>query len=107
MYNFKNSVLADGDIIEILSYTFDSWGEEQMREYESQLEHGRITIRQDPYLMGSKSRDDLISGCRSFRVNHHYFFYRVNEKENIIEIARILHEQMDFKLQVREEYFPT
>ena len=48
MRNFKNSILADEDLIGILDYTYDEWGIEQQAKYERQLEKGRDKIRLDP-----------------------------------------------------------
>ena len=106
MRGFKLSAFAVDDVFDALSYTYDKWGGEQMRKYEGLLEHGRDLIRQDPYLLGSKSRNDLLTGCRLYKVEHHYVFYRLNEGDNTVEIARILHEKRDFVRHVGEKHFP-
>jgi plasmid stabilization system protein ParE len=62
MRGFKLSAFADDDVFDALSYTYDKWGGEQMRKYQGLLERGRDHIRQDPYLLGSKSRADLSTG---------------------------------------------
>ncbi len=107
MHGFKLSLLADSDVFDVLDYTIEKWGYEQAEKYKNELEAGRTQIQEDPYLAGSKKREDLAPQCRSYRANHHYFFYRVNENEKVIEIARILHEQMNFPEHIREEYFPN
>ena len=104
MHVFKNSEYADEDIMSILAYTADQWDYEQALIYKRILEKGRDCILEDPYLMGSKSRDELTDGCRSFRVKHHYFMYRL--KNDTVEFARILHESMDFHKQMKNTYFP-
>ena len=106
MRGFKLSAFAADDVFDALSYTYDKWGGEQMRKYEGLLEHGRDLIRQDPYLLGSKSINDLLTGCRLYKVEHHYVFYRLNEGDNTVEIARILHEKRDFVRHVGEKHFP-
>lgn len=105
MLPFRNSVLADEDLIEILEYTYENWGHEQQEKYLWLLEKGRERICKDPFLINSKSRDDLATGCRSYKVEEHYFFYRV--RKDVVEVARVLHKRMDFTLQMREEYFPS
>ncbi len=106
MQSFKNSIFADEDLIQTYIYTIEKWGEEQAFKYKDLLHQGRERICEDPYLPGSRSQEILAKGCRSYRVEHHYFFYRVNEKENTIEIARILHEQRDFPRHVTDQHFP-
>ena len=104
MYTFKNSEYADEDIISILAYTAKKWDYEQAAKYKWLLEKGRDSILENPHLLGSKSRSELTDGCRSFRVGHHYFMYRL--KNNTVEFARILHESMDFHMQMKSSYFP-
>ena len=106
MKNFKNSIFADEDLIETYVYTIETWGEEQALRYKELLDQGRNRICEDPYLLGSKAQEWLAEGCRSYRVEHHYFFYRVNEESNTIEIARVLHEQRDFPRHVTDQHFP-
>ena len=103
MREFKNSILADEDLIGILDYTYDKWGIEQQAKYERQLEKGRDKIRISPSI--GKKRFDLSQGCYSYKVEHHYFFYRV--RNEVVEIARVLHESMNFPDHIREEYFPN
>jgi len=105
MHDFKSSILADEDIISIYAYTLEKWGSEQLEIYQAKLDQARNKILENPFLPGSKSREDLAPGCRLFRVEHHYFAYRLNGE--IVEFARVLHENMEFHLQMREEYFPS
>jgi toxin ParE1/3/4 len=106
MRNFKSSLLADEDLLQSFIYGIETWGEEQALQYKRELEEGRDRILENPYLVNSKRRDDIVEGCRSYRVNHYYFFYKVNESEENIFIARILQETMNFPEHIREEYFP-
>ena len=105
MHRFKLSHFAESDVFEILNYTIDKWGVEQAEQYQRDLELGRLEIQKDPYLLNSKSQERLGKGCRSFKVNHHYFFYRVNE--DTIEIARILHESRDFPRHISDSHYPV
>jgi len=104
MRDFRQSHFADEDVIAIFAYTYEKWGLEQTEIYADLLEQGRNRIREDPFLPSSKAREDLAEGCRLYKVEHHYFAYRLNG--DIVEIARILHENMDFHLQIQETYFP-
>lgn len=107
MRGFRNSVFADEDLIESFVYGLTERGEEQALKYKGLLDEGRKKICNDPYLIGSKSQERLAKGCRSYRVEHCYFFYRVNEEENVIEIARVLQETRNFPEHVASDHFPN
>ena len=94
---------ADEDLLSIFRYTYGTWGEEQVRIYLSVLETARDLLAQNPLCPGSKSREDLAPGCRIYRAGKHYFVYRI--QDGYLEIARILHESMDFESQFDERDF--
>lgn len=100
---FRLSRYADRDLLSILKYTKKAWGSEQGFTYLGLLGRARDKIVANPFLPGSKSRDDLAPGCRSLRCGKHVIFYRL--RNNTVEIARILHESMDFPGHVGEETF--
>ena len=77
---------------------------EQGAAYLQLLTIARTCITNNPVLSGSKTRADLANGCRAFKVAKHLIFYRVRGER--VEIARILHESMDFSRHVGEETFP-
>ncbi|SHJ17189.1 ParE toxin of type II toxin-antitoxin system, parDE [Rubritalea squalenifaciens DSM 18772] len=104
MADYKLSLLAEEDLISIYAYTYETWGIEQLDTYKGYLTKALEEITADPFGIGSKSRDDLAEGCRTYRVQHHYYVYRV--KNSTVETARVLHEYMDFHLQTKESYFP-
>lgn len=106
MHAFRNSIFADEDLIEAFIYGLTVWGEEQALKYKESLEKGRERICEDPYLLGSKSQEQLAEGCRSYKVNHYYFFYRFNTENSSVDIARILRENRDFPRHVTSETFP-
>ena len=104
MGNYRLSKFAERDLAEILRYTIKTWGIEQGAAYFQLLTVAKTRIVNNPLLPGSKTRDDLADGCRAFRVAKHLIFYRVSG--DCVEIARILHESMDFTQHVGEETFP-
>jgi toxin ParE1/3/4 len=69
----------------------------------SHIEKALKEIAQDPMRSGSKARADLVEGCRSYRVEHHYMFYRIRESR--VEIGRVLHETMNFEEHLSEGMF--
>jgi toxin ParE1/3/4 len=101
---YRLSGYADRDLFGILRYTKRVWGSEQGFAYLRALTLARDRIAKDPFLPGSKTRDDLAAGCRTFRCEKHIYFFRV--RDDTVEIARILHESMDFTQHVSEYFFP-
>ena len=104
MSAFRVSSYVERDVESILRYTVRKWGFDQADSYYGLLASARDRIAANPFLPGSKAREDLAAGCRTFRCSKHVYFYRL--REGTVEIARILHESMDFQLHVSEEYFP-
>lgn len=103
MRGYRLSKHADEDLLSIFRYTHETWGEEQVWVYLSLLEGARDQLIENPLSTGSRSREDLAVGCRIFRAGKHYFVYRI--RDEYLEIARILHESMDFESQFDERDF--
>ncbi len=103
MGDYRLSKLAERDLADILRYTIRTWGMNQGITYFQLLTTARNHILNHPFLPGSKSRDDLAKNCRAFRAAKHVIFYQMNG--DTLEIARILHESMDFSRHVGEETF--
>lgn len=104
MKSYCLSEIADEDLLAIFLYTIAKWGEEQVPIYLGRLDQAFIQLADNPFAAQSKSREDLATRCRLFKVAHHVIVYR--PEEGHISIARILHQSMDFEKHVREEYFP-
>ncbi|WP_404610228.1 type II toxin-antitoxin system RelE/ParE family toxin [Caballeronia udeis] len=85
------SELAQHDLTDILQYTLETWGADQMDAYAAKLESGIQLLQKNPAL--GKTREDLFEGCRTHRVEHHLVLYEIGDSE--IRVARILHERMD------------
>lgn len=103
MSAYHLSELAKEDLIEIFDYTVRTWGEEQAMSYLDTIEAVIARIAEDPFLLGSKPRDTVVPGCRTFLVAKHVILYRATSME--IGIARILHQAMDLPNQVKEQDF--
>ncbi len=101
MSGYRLSRLAEEDLLSIFRYTLETWGADQVWIYLQLLEAARDQIAENPLGTGSKPREDLAPGCRIFRAGKHYFVYRI--KGDIVEIARILHESMDFERHIDEQ----
>jgi toxin ParE1/3/4 len=100
---FRASSYAEQDLRSIFRYTIESWGVAQAAAYLQLISLARDRIVSNPCLPGSKSREDLAEGCRTYRCGKHVIFYRL--RDNAVEIARILHESMDFPKHVGETSF--
>ena len=105
MSGYRLSKLADEDLLSIFRYTIETWGVDQVLIYLQLLEAATDQIVQNPFSVGSKAREDLAPGCRIFRSSKHYFVYRI--KGGIVEIARILHESMDFERHIGDQDFDS
>lgn len=91
MPNYRLSPLAEEDLLTIISTTIEAWGSEQGKTYAKTMEAALLKLAQYPDV--GRQRRDIYKGARSFPVEKHIVFYRVND--NGIDVARILHQRMD------------
>jgi toxin ParE1/3/4 len=94
MAKFKLTEKAIGDLSKIWDYTFEVWSERQADKYYETI----ISVCQEIANNEHKGKDyecikENLFGVKS---NRHIIFYRIIA-DNYIEVARILHERMDFK----------
>jgi toxin ParE1/3/4 len=104
---YRISPGADRDIEQILRETVRNFGTHQRRIYATLMEQTFGLLAGEPERPGSKARDDLGSGLRSFHVGHaaqrltaasHVVFYEVADMSDGrpgVVIIRVLHERMD------------
>ena len=94
MAKFKLTKKAIQDLSKIWDYTFEVWSENQADKYFNQI----ISTCQE--IADSRIRGKSYSGIKEsllgIKCNRHIIFYRKMSADNV-EIARILHERMDFK----------
>jgi toxin ParE1/3/4 len=81
---------AEVDLLEIGTYTRDTWGWRQADKYLSQLEEGCELIVRIPSV--GRECDRIREGLHRFEIGKHVIFYTV-EAERIL-VARVLHENM-------------
>lgn len=97
---FKISIKAQNDIEKIWLYTFENWSLEQADRYYDLIFDEIEFISEN-----SKSGKDykhVRKGYYRSKVKSHYIFYKINQKEEVIEIIRILHQQMDIENRLNE-----
>lgn len=95
------------DIEEIKSYTLETYGSRQTKAYDDLIKQALRDLQNDPYCLGSKAREELGRGTRSYHIRYgrsrldspiskprHLILY-FEEKETTVVISRILHESME------------
>lgn len=87
---------AEEDLIAITEYTIKNWGIRQADKYNLDIENTYQIIKENPFNLLSKSRENILNNLRSINVGKHAIFYRIID-DKTIEILRILHLSMDFK----------
>lgn len=89
---------AQSDIVDILNYTIETWGEEQAVKYSDKLRTGFELLLENPLL--GMQRDDIIPGNRIWRIEKHFAIYRLEESQ--ISIIRVLHVNRDIQKYFEE-----
>ncbi len=94
---FKLSLKAEIDLIEIWEYTFQTWSLEKANQYVSNLISSINSLCRNPKI--GKSYDYIRKDYLGLKVNSHIIFFKI-EDSGTISVVRILHEKMDlpFKL---------
>ncbi len=90
---YRISLEAENDLEDIWSYTFEKWSLEQADRYL------KLILDEIKYLAEKpESGTDygkVRKGYFISKVKSHFIFYKVNLKQNNLEIIRVLHEIMD------------
>lgn len=97
--NFKLSNEAEVDLEKIWSYTFETWSIEQADRYINLIFEEIDYICHNPY-SGIDFRF-LRDGYFRVKMKSHFIFYKINKKENKIEVIRILHQRMDIENRLK------
>lgn len=87
--------LAEADLIEIYTYSYQQWGESQADKYINVLREGVNKLANSPSL--GRKRADIPAECLVYHVQRHFIIYRIYEDN--IEILRVLYDGMDIKQQ--------
>jgi toxin ParE1/3/4 len=119
MARFTLSVAAERDIVSILTWTHEHFGEQARLRYEALLVQAMIDIAENPHCPGSEARDEIAGLARTYHLWHsrnrvdkvpgrvhrprHFLIYRVNDRQQI-EIGRVLHESVDLPNHLPTEY---
>ena len=98
--NYKISHEAARDLEKIWLYTIENWSAEQADRYLNLIfnEIEYLCSRPDSGIDFGKVR----KGYFKSKVKSHLIFYRINTKENALEVIRILHQVMDIENHLAE-----
>lgn len=97
---YKLSKEAVRDLEQIWLYTFENWSREQADRYYHLVLDEIEYIAERPG--AGKDQGHIREGYFRTRVKSHYIFYRMNSKENLLEIIRILHQRMDIEARLND-----
>ena len=89
---------AEEDFADILQYTFETWGKNQVLVYRAVLDKALRTIQQNPEI--GQLRPELSPKHRTFPAGRHIIIYRT--APNAVLVSRILHERMDRARHLQE-----
>jgi toxin ParE1/3/4 len=97
---YKITNLASQDLENIWLYTFENWSIEQADRYLNLIidEIEYVAQKPDSGIDFSKVR----KGYYRSRIKSHFIFYKMDHKNNVVEIIRILHQSMDIENRLCE-----
>jgi len=90
---YRISEKAVEDLENIWIYTFQTWSLRQADKYFNLLMDEIDYISEHPYK--GKDYSHIKIGYFKAPFKRHVIFYKINKNDNIIEIIRVLHQQMD------------
>ncbi len=105
--NYRLTEAADGDIADVLRETARQFGPLQRERYAALIERAIAMVAEEPERPGSRRRDYLMAGVRSFHVETaagragaaaHIVYYlrgRFDDGHEGVIVARLLHERME------------
>ena len=94
-------VEAAKDLENIWLYSRETWSIKQADRYFNLLLDEIENIANDPD--SGQNYSEIRAGYFRSKVKSHFIFYKVNVESNVVEIIRILHQQMDVDARLNEE----
>ena len=98
--NYKISKQAEIDLEKIWLYTFEEWSIDQADYYFDLIMDEIEYISKNPKT--GEDYNEIRKGYFRSRIKSHFIFYKINLKEENIEIIRILHQQMDIESHIND-----
>jgi toxin ParE1/3/4 len=100
MADYRLTKKAVEDLTDIWNYTIENWSENQADIYYQLLINSIREIAHKPYI--GKKYSGILDNLKGLKIGRHIIFYH-EISEHIVEIIRILHEQMDLKNRIIEK----
>ena len=91
MSRYEIAARAAADLLEIVRYTHQAWGQAQAEHYREELDLALRQLSLTPDV--GRKREAIAPGLRSFPVAQHVAFYM--QLKGKISILRILHPRMN------------
>jgi toxin ParE1/3/4 len=98
---------AELDFANILKWTTENFGARQSSVYRNTLVQAIGELAGGPDVVGSRTRDEIVPGLRTWLVarhrrrGSHFLMYRIAPR-GTIEIVRVLHDRMDIQRHIAE-----
>lgn len=110
MAKYRISHDAQADIVDILRFTHNRFGDAARRRYQALIGAALEAVATDPRQVGSISREELGAGLRSIHLVYcrsmpnvgkvvrprHFVFFRV-ATDQVLEVVRVLHDSMELE----------
>lgn len=109
MFRYRLSEAAQGDVLEILAWTYERFGEAARLRYESLIIAALRDVASQPDRPGSLARPELGAGVRSWHLRlsrehpkpgvgivhrpRHFLVYRL--QPGLVVVGRVLHDAME------------
>ena len=99
---------AKRDFARILKYTRDTFGQQQLAAYRVTLIDALAALESGADILGSAARDEILPNLRTLHVarkgrrGRHFILYQASQG-NVIDVIRILHDQMDLARHIPPE----
>ncbi len=97
---YRITILASQDLENIWLYTFENWSIEQADRYLNLIMDEIEYVAKKP-----NSGFDFSSVRKGYYrsiIKSHILFYRIDQKNDLVEIIRILHQRMDIENRLSE-----
>lgn len=91
--NYVISKAASYDLEEIWLFTAKRWSREQADRYYNLLLDEIADLCKNP--KNGQDYSHIRSGYQRRKVQSHFIFYKINAEKKLLEVIRILHQQMD------------
>lgn len=114
MFRYRLSEAAQGDVLEILAWTHERFGEAARLRYESLIVAALRDVASQPDRPGSLARPELGAGVRSWHLRQsrehtkpgvgivhrprHFLVYRL--QTGLVVVGRVLHDAMELARHV-------